>query len=267
MVEVADAPLPLPAVATGITLDSRAGGVDYPLLSTARVPVRATSTNALLPRVGERGLLVDLEYADRLVRGLDGTQEVWLARDAPGALLDRLRAEGLQIIGTDSTEAATDRFAAQGGTAVLRLYLVVALAGLLLAAASVVLVGVVDRPARAAELHALRVQGVPEVAVRRSVRAGYAVAVGVAVALGVLAALIVSRLAGDGLPLFDDQWAVIDSPGPSWLALGVLAAGLVAAFWPAVLAASAAGRSSGGSWTPVGAGAPRGVQDPESVGS
>jgi len=243
-VEVADAPLPLPAVATGITVDVRAGGVDYPLLSSSRVPVRAMATGELLPRVGERGMLVDLEYADRLVRGLDGAQEVWLTRDAPSSLLDRLRDQGLQIIATDSTDAATGRFAAQGGTAVLRLYLVVALAGLLLAAGAVVLVGVVDRPTRAAELAALRVQGVPEIAVRRSVRAGYAVAVAVAVALGVLAALVVRRLAGAGLPLFDDEWDVIAPPGPSWLAIGLLAAGLAVAFWPAVLVASARGKET-----------------------
>ena len=46
------------------------------------------------------------------------------------------------------------------------------------------------------------------------------------------------RLAGAGLPLFDDDWAVIPPPGPSWLAVALLAAVLVAAFWPAVLAAS-----------------------------
>jgi hypothetical protein len=102
-----------------------------------------------------------------------------------------------------------------------------------------VLVGVVDRPARAAELAALRVQGVPEIAVRRAVRAGYALAVMVTVGLGVLAAVVVRRLAGAGLPLFDDKWAVIAPPGPSWLAIGLLALALAAAFWPAVLAASA----------------------------
>jgi hypothetical protein len=246
-VEVADAPLPLPAVATGIAVDSRAGGSEYPLLSGARVPVRPALTGALLPRVGQRGMLVDLEYADRLVRGLDGAQEVWLTRAAPASLLDRLREQGLQVIDTDSTDAATARFAAQGGTAVLRLYLVVALAGLLLAAGAVVMVGVVDRPGRAAELAALRVQGVPELAVRRSVRAGYAAAVVVAVTLGALAALVVRRLAGAGLPLFDDDWTVIAPPGPSWLAIGMLAAALLAVFWPAVLVASArGGRTSRG---------------------
>jgi hypothetical protein len=238
-VEVADAPLPLPAVAAGIAVDERAGGVDYPLLSSARVPVRPVATGALLPRVGATGMLIDLEYADRLVRRLDGAQEVWLARGAPAGLLDRLRDQGLVIIDTDSIDAMTEQYAAQGGTAVLRLYLVVALAGLLLAAGSVVLVGVVDRPARAAELSALRVQGVPAPAVRRAVLAGYAVAVAVATVLGVLAALIVRRLAGDGLPLFDDGWTVIAAPGPSWLAMTMLAAGLAVAFVPAVLVASA----------------------------
>jgi len=66
----------------------------------------------------------------------------------------------------------------------------------------------------------------------------------VAVALGVLAALVVRRLAGAGLPLFDDEWDVIAPPGPSWLAIGLLAAGLAVAFWPAVLVASARGKET-----------------------
>jgi hypothetical protein len=61
----------------------------------------------------------------------------------------------------------------------------------------------------------------------------------VATVLGVLAAVLVRRVAGDGLPLFDDGWTVIAPPGPSWLAIVVLAAGLAAAFVPAVLVASA----------------------------
>jgi hypothetical protein len=246
-VEVADAPLPVPLAATGPGVDDRPGGLTYPLLGSTRAPVRIAANTGPLPRVGAAGMLMDLEYADRLVRGLDGAYEVWLSRDASAALLERLRGEGLLILHTDSIDAVTGRYAAHAGTAVLRMYLVVAVAGLLLAAGSVVLVGVVDRPARAAELAALRVQGVSGAALRRSVRTGYAAAVVVSVVLGVLAALVVRALADAGLPLFDDGWAVLAAPGPSWSAVGLLAAGLLVALGPAVLAASSrpAGHSGG----------------------
>jgi hypothetical protein len=226
--EAADAPVPLPVVVSGKLADPRrAGGQPGPLLGAGGVPLRHIGTPATLPRVGGTGLLVDLEYADRLLVGVDGVREVWLAPDAPGSILDRLRDQGLEILGTDTVAAATDRYAAQGGIATRRLHLVVALVGLLLAGGSVALVAAVDRPVRTAELVALREQGVPARTVLRSVVGGYALVAGAATALGVLAAVVAHRLAGDR-PIFDDRWELLTPPGPGWAALTLLAAVLVA---------------------------------------
>jgi hypothetical protein len=239
--EVVDAPLPLPAVVSGARGElHRAGGQPAELLGAGGVPLRRIATPAALPRIGTTGFVVDLEYADRLLVGLDGVREVWLTEDAPAGIVDRLRAEGLSILRTDTVADATGRYAAQGGIAVLRLHLVVALAGLLLAAASVVLVAAIDRPVRTAELAALRVQGVPARAVLRSVAGGYALVAGVATLLGVLAALVAHRLAGDR-PVFDDGWTTLTPTGPGWPALALLAAGLVGVLGAAVVVASRGG--------------------------
>ena len=237
-VEVADAPLPLPAVAFGIPVDERAGGVDYPLLSSARVPVRPIATGAPLPRVGATGMLMDLEYADRLVRSLDGAQEVWLARDAPAGLLDRLRDQELVIIDNDSVDAMTDQYAAQGGHAVLRLYLVVALAAA--AGRRIGGAGRCRRPARprrrvsaAAGAGGTRPGGAARGArrVRRRRRGGD----------GSRGAGRAPRAPGRRRrPAAVRRRVGRDRPArPSWLAIGVLAAGLAVAFVPAVLVASA----------------------------
>lgn len=238
-VEVADAPVPLPAVVSGALAETRrAGGQPTPLLGGGGIPLRQLGTPAVLPRVGPTGLLVDLEYADRLLVGVDGVREVWLSESAPAGIVDRLREQGLQVIRTDTVAAATGRYAAEGGTAVFRLNLVVAVAGLLLAAASVVLVAAVDRPVRNAELVRLRVQGMSQRTVVRSVVGGYALVAAVATVLGVLAAAAALRLSGERR-IFDDGWELLTPTGPGWLAIVLLATGLVVVSAGAVALASA----------------------------
>jgi hypothetical protein len=238
-IEVADAPLPLPAVVSGALAEMRrAGGQPAPLLGSGGVPLRRIGTPAVLPRVGATGFVVDLEYADRLLVGVDGVREVWLAEGAPAGIVDRLREQGLQVIRTDTVAKATDGYAAEGGTAVFRLNLVVTVAGLLLAAASVVLVAAVDRPVRNAELVRLRVQGLSQRTVVRAVVGGYALVTVVALALGVLAAVAASRLSGER-QIFDDGWHLLTPTGPGWPAIVLLAAGLVVAAACAVALAAA----------------------------
>jgi hypothetical protein len=238
-IEVADAPLPLPAVAAGgLAERRRAGERALNLLGDLRIPVRVEPSAGPLPRVLTRGLLVDLDYADRLAAGASGTRQVWLARGAPAGILDRLRAEGLEVASVVALSGRTERYAGQGTAAVLRFQLAVAVAGLVLAAGAVVLVAIVDRPARAAELAALRRQGVPAVVAARSVAGGYAALVAIAVGLGVLAAVLARWFAGPGLPPFDDGWAVLPRPAPDPLSLAVLALAAGAVLAVAVVAAT-----------------------------
>jgi putative ABC transport system permease protein len=242
LVELADSPRPLPAVAVGTwsDLNRRAGERPLGLLGGTPVPVRLAPAGTVLPRVGDAGLIVDLEYLNRATPQFGGgVRQVWLTADAPDGLLDRLRAEGLRIVSVSSAAQRAERFTEQGSVAVLQLHLAVALAGLLLAVGSVALVAAVDRPARIAELAALRVQGVPVAAVRRSVAGGYVALVAIAAGLGVFAALLARRLVGAGLPAFNDGWALLPKPPPDPLTLGLLAVGCLVAFGVAVLAAAA----------------------------
>src|SRR6185369_14378221 len=105
---VVDAPVPLPAAVAGRlpASDERGTGTIDPFGSRA-VPV-APIAAPLLPGIGTRGILVDLEYADRVAGGPPRAerQQVWLAPAAPADLTDRLRAAGLTIVAEDSVGTA-----------------------------------------------------------------------------------------------------------------------------------------------------------------
>jgi hypothetical protein len=84
-------------------LDAFAGDPRMELFETT-VPVEVAATAPLLPRLGERGSLADLEYADRLGADFGGAEsmQVWLTRDAPPSLLTRLTEQGI-VLGGDQT--------------------------------------------------------------------------------------------------------------------------------------------------------------------
>jgi len=135
-----------------------------------------------------------------------------LARGAPADLPDRLRASGLAILGTDSVGADLERSAASGTTAALRFQLLTALAGLLLGAAALTVVGAAERGPRAAELAALRRQGMAAPLARAVGYGGYAALAGVAVLAGLVGAVFARLLAGPGLPVFAEPWTVLPIP-------------------------------------------------------
>jgi putative ABC transport system permease protein len=210
-----DAPLPLPIAMVGpAPQDWLADQPSLAPFGADQVPVRVAATPAALPVVGGRGVLVDLAAATAATG--DGTvgdsQQVWLARGAPADLPDRLRAAGLTILGTDSIGADLTRSAAAGTTAALRFQLLTALVGLLLGAAALTVVGAAERGPRAAELAALRQQGMAAPVARAVGYGGYAALAGVAVLAGVLGAVFARLLAGPGLPVFAEPWTVLPIP-------------------------------------------------------
>ena len=75
-------------------------------LDQRREPATTAGRAERLPRVGADGVLVDLEYLDRLARevALVRIAEVWLGPRAPADALDRLRAAGL-VLGTERSLA------------------------------------------------------------------------------------------------------------------------------------------------------------------
>jgi putative ABC transport system permease protein len=198
------------------------------------VPVRHVAVTPTMPRVPGSGYLVDLEYADRVAdgSGLGDVPEVWLAAGAPADIVDRLTAQGLTIVDDDTVAGVTDRLNSEGPPAALRFQVIAGLIGLLLAAGAFTVVATVERPERAAELGALRVQGLPPRAARAVAYGGYAGLALAAVLLGAAASALAQAVTRRPVPLFIDGWGVLPvaiGPQPlpvlAALVLGVLVAG------------------------------------------
>lgn len=211
-----DAPTPVPVVLAGQLRDAGLlGDPTVDLLAATAVPIRVAAQVPVLPRLGRAGALVDLDYADRLAADGGGPRlsQVWLADGAPPAIVDRLRAAGLRMLGDETVGARQARYAASGPAAALRFQLLGAALAVVLAAASVVLVAAVEREPRAEELAALRHQGLASPAARSVAFGGYAWLTGAATLTGLLVAPVDRLVTGAILPLFTDDWRVLPPPG------------------------------------------------------
>jgi hypothetical protein len=178
--------------------------------------------------VGNHGALVDLEAAvvASVAPSAGAAAQVWLSADAPQSIVDKLVSAGLTVVNEDSVQTQTDRFASQGPSSALRYLVFSALAGMLLAAGSLSVFIAVDRRPRAAELATLRVQGLPEVAMRLAAYARPAVLVPAAVVVGAFCSVLARLVIQPSLPVFTDGWRVLPvdtgpRPGPLLLAIGV----------------------------------------------
>jgi putative ABC transport system permease protein len=212
-----DAPVPVPVVTAGWRPPAEAAAEPrLPLLGGAPVPVHLASRADLLPSLGSPGAMVDLEYAVATdpAAGAHGTAQVWLAPDAPAAVLERLQAAGLRPVRHESVAQHAGRLAADGVSAAARFQVAVGLVVLLLAAGAVLARFAGQHADLAAERAALRGQGV-DARVTRTV--AYAVPVvlsAAAVATGMAAGLVGTGLARSGHPGFADGWALLPLPPP-----------------------------------------------------
>ncbi|WP_238008174.1 FtsX-like permease family protein [Dactylosporangium sp. AC04546] len=203
-----DAPAPIMSVRAR-PLKPRLIGDQRVSYGTTALTETIGATAARLPRLGEQGVLVDLEYADRLAAdfGAGESLQVWLARDAPPDLPDKLRKEGLIVLGEESIDSVAERYASFGPPLTLQFMLLSAIIGVALAAGATIIVAAVERRPRARELAALRHQGASARLVKRVSIEGYLVLVGVSVLLGLLLAALIHAYVGDVMPYFADGWS------------------------------------------------------------
>jgi hypothetical protein len=238
-VHLVSSPTPLPVYLAGRLPDPLlVGDVRAELVGGARVPVEVAGAAPLLPVLGERGVLVDLESA-LWFAGSDRSSEVsqvWLGPAASRATVEALWNAGLEPVRTESIAAARARLAAQGPAVGYRFQATVGLVGLLLAAGVLAVLASLERPQRAAELAALHTQGLRPRLVRRAGWAGYASVTAAAAAVGVLAAVAGAAVARLLEVVFVDGWAWADVAG-----VRVHPVGLLAVATAAVLGAVAAG--------------------------
>jgi hypothetical protein len=234
---VADAPTPLPVLRAGNTALSSSEPRSA-VLGNDVLPVRLAGQGRSLPEI-RTGLLADLEYADRLAsRPQEPTMQVWLAASAPAGIEADLTAAGLTVLSRASIGERRSALESHGSAAALRFMLAVAVVALGLVLLSFAIAAAAELRPWAADLGALRRQGLAGRLVRRAATLGYLAAAAVAVGLGLLTGLALRLTLPAAVPIFADGWSDVDIPGAS----PVLAAGLattVAVLFGAVAVAAA----------------------------
>jgi hypothetical protein len=198
---VYDVPAALPVAATGdIRVGSTltAGGLDEQQLS-----VRTAVRTRYLPQAQANGFLVDRTLAIRsAVQVGQAQQEVWLAKGADPAILQRLQARGVvlgQIETTAATEASLSR---QGPPLALALFRIGAVVAAILALGGTALTLALGARRRGFELAALLAQGITRRSLFRSIAAEQGVLLGYGTLLGAAAGLLGAVLALPSVPEF-----------------------------------------------------------------
>ncbi|MER7003970.1 FtsX-like permease family protein [Dactylosporangium sp. NPDC000555] len=218
-----DVPSPLPVIM------ARTAGIGDHMtgLDTSRQSITIAGEVETVPKLGYKGGLVDLDYAERLAPdGGDALYpQIFLGPQAPADVIDRLRAQGLQVTGDRALGPLRAALDEQGPVVALRFHELAAALAVVLAAGALWLVASLDRLRRAGELRSLRAQGVAR---RDAAANGYLALVGTAALIAPFAALASWLLVREYLPVFSDdaqgfQASIWPSPGPVAIAWGAAA--------------------------------------------
>jgi hypothetical protein len=219
------APLPLPAVAAGAA-GSDGGVPTVQPFADLKVPVEVNATAAVLPQVWPGGMLVDLTDALRLDSGAGtgAVPQLWMRADTPPEVVTRAVA-GHSVVSDRSTGALRDAYRGQAPGIVTRIRLAAGVVALLAALATAALAAGTDRAERAAELLALRRQGLAGRDVTRASYAAQALPAVVAIVVGLVAAGLGRLAVTDAV--FADGWAVPPPPrtdAAAWLLAAIAVA-------------------------------------------
>jgi hypothetical protein len=188
-----------------------------------RRPVTRIGAASVLPRLGARGVLMDLEYAERTSTGDTRlpSAEVWLTADAPAGLPDRLRAQGLTLLGERTAVDERRLLDRQAPALAIWFHLLAAAFAVVLALGGMVLMATVDRRRQHDDERALRRQGLPARLADRAALWSYLPVVVTAPLAGALAAGAAWWLSGAYLPIFVDRAIELDPP--RWPAMPTVA--------------------------------------------
>ncbi|WP_432986518.1 FtsX-like permease family protein [Dactylosporangium sp. CA-233914] len=203
-----DTPAPLASV-RATRMQPRLVGDQRVSYGSVSISERIAGTARYLPRLGDRGVLLDLEYADRLGAdfGAGESLQVWLNDGAPPGIVRALQAQGVIILGEESIAGTADKYASFGPPLTLQFMLLSAIVGLALAIGAASVVAAVERRPRARELGALRTQGASARMIGRVSVEGYLVLAVSSLVLGLILAALIRAYIGDVLPYFADGWS------------------------------------------------------------
>jgi putative ABC transport system permease protein len=208
MLQRNDVPRQLPAVVTTDIVGSDTDIADpnqYPAigLDGSGITVVSHITATALPQVGANATLVDLTLAQRAQLGAPaGVYEIWFHRPPSDSLLAKLKSEGVTIATSRTAAAAAGLLDHSGPALAFELFLLAAIAAVLLALGALVFAIASTSRQRAVEIAALAAAGVPRKTLHRSFVVEYAAVVLAGVVLGVVSGIVTVHLVLSALPEF-----------------------------------------------------------------
>ena len=231
-------PTTVPAVVAPGTADQYVGNQIHDATSVGldgnSLSIDGVYRSDTLPRVGQVGAMVDFGTALTEMKSYAAatTQyEVWLSPSAPADMTARLAAQHVRVTGTIRAARSRASLEHSGPAFADSLFLIAALAAVVLALGASVVGGVISARRRSYELAALEAVGVAPRVLRRASTAEQGLVLGLGLVVGLAAGLVGSRLSLPSTPMF-----VNESVGPPrvydlpWGLLSVLVAAVVVVF-------------------------------------
>ncbi|HST47568.1 FtsX-like permease family protein [Jatrophihabitans sp.] len=250
----ADSPRPMPVLASPRGLIPDAASQANLRMSDetgAVVPVAVAGSPAVLPGVLDDGVLIDITGLRQQLPAFDSeaSWSIWLGPHAPADALDRLRAAGLVVEPGASYANRLDELGRQGPALALRLLVVCAIVGSILAVGGTAIAIASTGRRRTFELASLRAVGIRRRTLLGACISEQLLLLGAAVLLGVPAGYLAARWALPSVPEFADITPVSLSYRPALtgialfaLVFGLLLAGTAVLAGRALLRAAAPAR-------------------------
>jgi hypothetical protein len=156
----------------------------------------------LLPGIGTSGTMVDISSAINSItsRAIDVSYQVWLASGAPSSIVDKLHAEGLVVLSSQSANVVANQLSHEGIALAYDLFIFAAIAAGVLAAASTLFAIRVAARRRSNELAALAAMGVARRTLMRAVLAESGIVLLAGILLGIIGGVVAVDLALPSVP-------------------------------------------------------------------
>ena len=224
----ADSPRPLPVLASPGGLTPGAAGRSDLRMSDqtgATAPYQVVGSPPVLPSVLDTGVLVDLTALRAQLPTFDteASWSIWLAPQAPADAIGRLRAAGLVLESGPTKAGRLDELSRHGPALALRLLVVCAIVGSILAVGGTAIAIASTGRRRTFELASLRAVGI-----RRRTLLGACIfeqllLLGAALLLGVPAGYLAARWSMPSIPEFADTTPITLDYRPALSGVGLFA--------------------------------------------
>ena len=224
----ADQPRPLPVLASPGGLTPGAAGQSNLRMtdqSSAAALFHVVGSPAVLPSVLDTGVLADLAGLRSQLPAFDteASWSIWLGPAAPADAISRLRAAGLVVEAGATMSERRAELGRQGPALALRLLVVCAIAGSILAVGGTAIAIAATGRRRTFELASLRAVGIRRRTLLGACILEQLLLLGAALLLGVPAGYLAARWALPSIPEFADRTPVALSYQPALAGVGLFA--------------------------------------------